>query len=497
MLCAIIKGPSQAQIEVQLTKARSLVNLVELRLDLFDEWSFDYLKSLQQAFALDMIFTLRSQAQGGRFKGSTKQQLALLVELAALQPTYLDVEYPVSKAVIKKLTGSFPDVKLILSHHNLIETPLDLNELAQKMQQIPAYFYKIAVMALSTLDALHLINWHLSTCASPFKNRMIMISLGLEGQVTRILAPIIGSPLTYGTVEEEELLSGMLSITQLKQCYRHEQLTSKTAVFGLIGDPITGSISQETHNALFQTLALDAVYIKMRIQCDELEQFFTLVKSLPLAIKGLSVTMPLKEAVLAYVDEIEAASLPIQAINTLHFEDRKIKGYNTDSWGALNVMEKHGAVKDKQLLLIGAGGVAKAIAHEAVKRGAHVTIANRDFKKAELLANLIKGVARQLELLKAFDPYQILVNCTPSEQPCPLDALSADHLLMETKTKPKLTAFLKEGRQKGCELIFGYQLFVEQAVGQFAIWFNQTLSPSLVREILSDRALKCLKCPSL
>ena len=211
--------------------------------------------------------------------------------------------------------------------------------------------------------------------AGPGKTRgnVIAISMGTHGQISRILAPIFRNPITYASLAEElQSAPGQLSAELLLNRYHYASLRPHTSLYGLIGDPIDKSISDATHNALFHHLGLNAVYVKMVVKAEELPEFFHFAKQLP--FKGLSVTMPLKESVLPHLDHIDSKARNIRAVNTLVFDEGMISGFNTDGIGALNAIEQVKPVKNQRVVLLGAGGSAKAIADEAHQPGAQLTL---------------------------------------------------------------------------------------------------------------------------
>lgn len=439
MISVVIKGPSLKEAEEQIEKALPYADLVELRLDCFHTLDIE---SLRKKFSIPMIFKN---------------------ELAHLKPEYIDLEEG-SQNIPK-------GINLIISYHNFNETPVDLDAIYKRMQKTPAQIYKIAVMANNTLDALRLMIFAKS------KKNLIAISMGPYGQISRILGPIIGTPITYACLDEP-IAPGQVPAKTLIEQYGYRKLNPDTAIYGLIGHPVDKSISAITHNKVFKDH--NAVYVKMSVLPEELPQFLELAKLLP--FKGLSVTMPLKEHVASLVDRVEFEE--IQAVNTVVFENDKLIGFNTDGVGALNAIEKHMLVKDKQLVVIGAGGSAKAIAAEAKKRGAYLIIINRNKEKAMQLARQLDCKGKGLDELTG--PYDILINCTSSPMPISQDAIFQNALVMDINTLPKNTEFLKKAKEKGCRTISGYHMFIEQALLQFEIWFKQPISN--VRKIIEEES---------
>jgi len=488
MICVAIKGPSFSEIRQQIEKAGPNADLIELRLDGFTNLNLDELKSLRSEYSIPMIFTLRSQSQGGNYLKSEEQRLADIRELAKLDPEYLDIENDVFPDFIHEISSQHPKIKIILSYHNFNEIPKDLNEIYRKMQKSPAHYYKIAVTPSNCLDTIKFMSW------SKKHKGLIAICMGAQGQINRILGPAVGCPITYAAISENlQSAPGQLSAETLIQKYHHRKLNPGTAIYGLIGDPVDKSISDTTHNALIAEWDLDAVYVKIQIRVEELEEFLEHAKQLPFA--GLSVTMPLKEHVLPYLDTIDPKALEIGAVNTLLFEKGKIFGYNTDGIGALNAIERVAKVKGKNMVIIGAGGATKAIAFEALQRGARVTIVNRDADKAAKVAQQLgcesKGLDRFEECSK--EGYDIIINGTPVEMPISADDLLPHTIAMDIKTRAMETAFLKHAKEKNCRIVYGYEMFVEQAAGQFQLWFDDKIDLEKSREFLKHQAEQCLQ----
>lgn len=488
MICVVIKGPTFEEARQQISKAIAFANLIELRLDCFASLDLAALKSLRSHFSIPMIFTLRSQIQGGNYTKSEECRLADIRRLTELKPEYFDLENHVSASFIKEISSQCPEIKLIFSYHNFTDTPEDLDKLYREMQKTSAHFYKIAVTANNCLDALRLVCWAKNT-----NNNLIAISMGPHGQISRIIGPTIGCPITYAALEDDQKSApGQLSAQTLIERYNHHSINLETALYGLIGDPVDQSISDETHNDLMKTCGLNAVYVKIQVNPGELSDFFQFAKQLP--FRGLSVTMPLKEQILPFLDGIHPEAREIGAANTLCFEKGKIFGFNTDGIGALNAIEKEISVKGKRIVIIGAGGASKAIAYEAQRRGGLVTILNRDESKAHKIAAHLHCSGKGLDCMAscADAGYDILINCTPVPLPIHSDYILPQTVVMDIKTKPKETSFLQHALEKECQIVYGYRMFVEQAVGQFNLWFQDQINPQESRQILESKSAKLI-----
>ncbi len=439
MLCGVVTGPSLKEVQQQIEEAVQYADSVELRWDCFDSLDFKI------SCPIPMIFTLRPLSQGGFYKGSETSRLQHLEKLLEQKPDYVDLEFTVLDEDLKRFE-KYP-VKIILSYHDFECTPDDLEGLLANLKKKPADFYKIATHANTTLDSLRMLNFSKNA-----GKQVIGICMGDYGTITRIL-----NHWSYASIGQP-IARGQLSLKELMECYRFKSINDETAIFGLIGDPVDKSPSNFTHNNVFSFYNQNAVYVKMRITADELDAFFKEIKSLN--FKGLSVTMPLKEAVMPFLDTIDTKASSIGAVNTIIFQDDKKIGFNTDCTGALAAIEEKMCVKGKKIFIIGAGGSAKAIASEALLKGADVTIFNRTLKPNTKHLNEITN------------DYDLLINCTPDEMPISPEIIKEQSVIMDIKSVPKWTTLLVEAKLKNCTLIFGYEMFIHQAIGQFELWSN-------------------------
>lgn len=432
-LCVGIKNREQ------LSLCKDIADLVELRLDLYN-WTEEDVK----ASPLPVLITPASLDP------------EVIRKAASLNPDYLDIDMRAPICV---------EGKIICSFHDFTSIPEDLDSLLFEMKKRPAHYYKIAVTPKSTLEALKFLLW-----AKSQDEKIIAVGMGPFGQITRILGPVIGTPITYASLEDgQEVAPGQLPAKILLERYHHRSLNSDTSVFGLIGDPVEQSISDVTHNCYMEEIGLNAVYVKMVVPPQDLPEFLKAAKQLP--FKGLSVTMPLKEAIMPFLDTIDPEAQEIGAVNTLLFEEGKILGFNTDGKGACDAI---GDVDGKRIVLLGAGGAAKAIAYEAAKRGALVTVLNRDPERASKLGFNYDSLDRI-----GHYPYDILINCTPT-MPIPPEAILPEAIVMDITTRPRETPLLQCALEKGCKVIYGEEMFLRQAAFQFKIWLYGAINGSKI-----------------
>lgn len=410
------------------------VDGIELRLDLFPRLDTVALQSFLNSSSFPIMFTFRGGA------------CDLILKCLQLKPDYFDLEYDRPQDFLSSTIISHPETKFIISYHNFIETPEDLEGIYWEMKKIAAHGYKIACLATSTNDALRML------LLSKKYPDLSVICMGENGQFARVLGPVVGNLIDYACAGEKTA-PGQLTVQEMQDIYRYRALNQETHIYGLIGDPIDMSIGHLYHNEVFQTRGINAVYVKMSVKQEELLCFFSLAERL--GFKGLSVTMPLKELVIP-----ESG-----AINTLRFERGKKIGINTDGQGALDAIEKKCLVKGKIILILGAGGAAYAIALEAMARGATCWILNRSEKKGELLAKVLGCHA-------GMPPdYDILINCAPIAI---LDVIRPRSLVMDIVYVPKVTAFIKRAIEQGCEIVYGEEMFFNQAKAQTEFWLGSS-----------------------
>jgi len=250
-------------------------------------------------------------------------------------------------------------------------------------------------------------------------------------------------------------------------------------IYAIIGDPVAHSLSPVMHNAAFDKLGMDAVYLAFRVSKGELGDAIRGAKSLGIA--GLNVTIPLKEKALFFVDA-EKVAKKIGAINTIDFSSGTPIGYNTDGIGSQRVLkETVDEIKGKKVLIFGAGGAAKAISFYLDAEGARVTIANRTKKRAAQLASKLRNasaIGLDTELKKHIKDSDILINATsvgmhPHEDATLVNAdmMHQDLVVFDIVYNPVETKLLREAKRAGVKkIVDGVKMLVYQGAASFRIW---------------------------
>ena len=254
---------------------------------------------------------------------------------------------------------------------------------------------------------------------------------------------------------------------------------SKT--FAVIGDPIDHSLSPNIHSAAFRELNLENSYIAYRIPKGELSEGIESLKKIK--IDGFNVTIPHKVEMMKYLDKMDESCSVIGAVNTVTNTEGILKGYNTDMDGFLDPFKKKEIkIQDTKILLLGAGGAARAIvAGVAKEKAKHITIANRTLQNANNLtqfANKIGLDANAITIENVGDDlkdYDIIVNATSvglKNEPSPisLESIKPETIVYDIVYMPMNTDFLKKAKGKGAKIIYGYEMLLGQAVRAFEIW---------------------------
>lgn len=442
----------------------SAVEGIEFRLDLWPKVDLAEIERLLYNAPRPIMLTLRKASQGGKFLGTEEEREALIERLLALSPPYFDLEGEMRQEFIEKAVKNHPETRFILSHHDFEKTPENLSEIYQSLSRYSPFTCKIAAMAHSTNDALRMLLF------AKNHSGMSAICMGEKGEFARVLGKVVGNRIDYAILRGHGKTGpGQLTVEELVDIYHYPTLNPKTAIYGLIGNPVAKSPGHIHHNGVFQKRNVNALYIKMIVDPEELETFIHYAKKI--GIRGLSVTIPLKEKILSLIDEIDPKIRQIGAVNTLLFKEGRIYGINTDGAGALDAIEKKEKCKGKKIVLIGAGGAARGIAFEAQARGAHLVILNRTLDRAKELAALVSGKAGSLsEVPRDAD---ILINCSPDPMPIDPNCIPSHALVMDIVISPKETPFLQEAQTRGCRVVYGEEMFLNQAAGQTKFWLDR------------------------
>jgi 3-dehydroquinate dehydratase/shikimate dehydrogenase len=417
-----------------------------------------------------VIATCRRAASGGKFRGSVASQLDILGKASALGCQLVDVELQTAQkckpAQLQKLRSRSA---LILSFHDFRGTK-KLDETLEKMRAFPADFYKIVSTATTLFDNVSMIKF-LGREAD--NNSIVGMCMGEQGLISRVLGVRAGSVFTFASVSPgEETAPGQVTALELRSVYRIETVDAATRVYGVAGDPIGHSLSPAIMNAAFRRENVNAVYLALHAKT--LKDLLSCVREIP--IHGLSITMPYKEAILPFLDNTDSHTTKIGACNTVvRAQDGKLYGFNTDTSGVVRPLERRlSTLQDAKILVLGAGGAARAAIFGLKERGAEVFILNRSLAPAQKLARRAHARSIKRADLKKY-AFDVIINATPvgmgnsRETPLQEKEINARYVF-DMIYDPAETQLLKLAKQRGAQIIPGIEMFVHQAARQFEIW---------------------------
>jgi 3-dehydroquinate dehydratase/shikimate dehydrogenase len=445
----------------------------------FLEFRLDYLKQPASALPkikrfLEMhqyvtaIATCRRAENGGNFKGSLALQLEILTKAAAAGCQLLDLELEsglrCKPDVIARLRSR---ATLILSFHDFRGTRA-LEKTLEKMLSVTADYYKIVTTATTLSDNVTLMKF---LQAESDKHALIGLCMGEQGIISRVLGVRAGSTFTFAAVSADQRTApGQISSQQLRSIYRIEQVDAATRVYGVAGDPVGHSLSPVIMNTALRRENVNAVYLALHAKT--LKDLLSCVREIPL--HGLSITMPYKQAILEHLDNTDTHTSKVGACNTVvRGQDGKLYGFNTDTAGVVRPLEQRITIEGAKVLVLGAGGAARAAVFGLKERGAEVWVMNRTTAKGQKLARQAKArTVKRPDLKKmAFD---VIVNATPvgmtgNESPLKEHEMQAK-IVFDMVYDPVETPLLRMARAKGLAVIPGVEMFVHQAARQFEIW---------------------------
>lgn len=300
--------------------------------------------------------------------------------------------------------------------------------------------------------------------------------------------------MTYATFSEDRKMApGQLSYKQMKEEFRYDKITKDTAILGVIADPVAHSLSPVVHNACIREAKLDMLYLPFRVPKEYLEEFIKI--SPEMGVRGLSVTIPHKEKCLKCINVLDDNVAGIRAANTIVFKEINAYGYNTDCTAAIESLKRTIETKypeekplaGRRFLILGAGGVARAIAFGLVRSDAQVFISARDHRKADDLAQALDCKFIDWAARANFET-SVIVNCTPvgmfpnmDETPFDAEWLDKQTIVFDTIYNPEQTMLIKHAREAGCTTITGVDMFVLQAAEQYRLFTGQEPNIKTIR----------------
>jgi 3-dehydroquinate dehydratase/shikimate dehydrogenase len=465
-ICLTVSAATTAELRTARDAAET-ADLVELRLDT--------VRDPDVAGALSgrtrpVLITCRAAWEGGHFTGSEEERLRLLDAAWTRGAEFVDVEHraPGARAFLERTRGE----RVVLSHHDFDGIPRDLAGLFDTLSVTRADVVKLAVTARRVSDALPLF-----ALGQKADRSFVALAMGAAGLSTRLLAARIGSRWSYAG----SAAPGQLSPSRMVDEFRFRAVTARTAVYGVVGNPVLHSLSPAMHNAAFEAAGIDGVYLP--VEAADADDFLRFADAL--GMRGASVTAPFKLA-LASAAKGDAEARRVGAINTLRRGSAGWDATNTDIEGFLAPLEARLPLDGIRASILGAGGAARAAAAALRSRGARVVVHARRLPQAEAVAAALEVEAA--EWPPARGSWDLLVNTTPvgtaprvNDSPWP-DGVFDGRLVYDLVYNPPQTRLLGDAARAGCDTLGGLDMLVAQARRQFEWWTGVRPDAGVMRE---------------
>ena len=492
--------------------------LVELRLD----WLRDPRKALprisgllravsrlQRGRSVVLQATCRRRENGGRFRGSVAEQMEILRRAAEAGCRVLDLEIESAEAAGQEAVESLRRrALLILSIHDFRRTPA-LAAAASRLRRFPAEVYKVVPTATRqsdncrTLDFLRSVAARNPKRAEPLEKQKqeqwVAFSMGAAGVPSRVLALSRGSAFVYAACPPPRQMNaslvrnrndkppafsapsapGQIDSDVLRNSYRAEKLSRRSALYGLLGNPVGHSLGAAIHNAAFRSAGVDAVYVPLL--SSDLKDFRSAADRYPLA--GFSVTVPHKQGILRWVDRMDRRVQAAGAANTVRVRRGRWEAINTDVEGiavplrkALRLGRDEKLPRDFRALIVGNGGAARAawVALRELKCR-DISVTGRSPARVRAFTRTLGGEAIPIGALRR-EQFDLLVHATsvgmwPKTEACLLRSEQVNaRLVFDLVYNPAETRLLEIARARGCRTISGLEMFLAQAARQFEYW---------------------------
>ncbi len=480
-LCVAVQGATVSELISRAEAALKDSVFIEFRLDLLPKpaAALPELKALlARRRDITAIATCRRKPSGGKFTGSLNAELEILLKAAETGCHIVDLEIESAEQCSRPQLAKFRAAlrtagsSLLISSHDFTRTrrPEGLNQTAQRVAAYEPDFVKVVTTARTLADNLSVLQMIEDQSLNA---HVVGIAMGEEGLISRVLSPRAGAAFTFASsAEGAETAAGQVPARTLLDLYRLEQLDQATRIFAVAGNPIAHSLSPLMHSTAFRRENVNAVMLPLKVK--SLDDLLTVVRDLPL--DGVAVTMPLKQEVLPHLANMDPLTGRIGACNTLRTgADGKLYGFNTDVAGIIRPLERRMRLPGARILVLGAGGAARAAVFGLVEQGAEVFVVNRTHEKAVALARKAKAHVLGQSML-AKQRFDAIINTTPCgmtgiKQQLPLkeSELNAS-LVFDLVYTPLETPLLKLAKARGLAVISGLEMFVQQGARQFEIW---------------------------
>jgi 3-dehydroquinate dehydratase / shikimate dehydrogenase len=452
------------------------VDWLEVRADLTGELDPKPLR--KQLGGRKLLYTLRSRAEGGSFDGSPEGRKRRLLD-AAGRFDLIDLE--AQRDLSPDLLKAIPPEKRVISWHGPATGLPGLQSCFERMATVDAVLYKLVPAAAQAGEELP----PLLLLASLERRDVIAFSTGAAGAWTRLVAPHLGAPVVYGALGDVPGAPGQIPIRRLREDFGLPELRPVQALFGIVGNPVSHSLSPRLHNAAYAALNIPALYVPFHVE--SFGDFWLEVVEAPvleqvgIPLRGLSVTTPYKEAALAVAGAASPRSEQINAANTLVWNDGVWEAETTDPDGVVLPLRRRGIdPASRTAAVVGTGGAGRAAAEGLLMAGARVTLVNRGAERGRHAAEALRLPFVPLDEFRPED-FDLLVNATSLGRtdgeplPFPVEDLRPGTVVIDLVYGEQPTPLVRAAGERGLVTVDGREVLVGQAAGQFRMMTGQEL----------------------
>ncbi|MCP9495098.1 MAG: shikimate dehydrogenase [Pyrinomonadaceae bacterium MAG19_C2-C3] len=513
LICVSLAAFRVVELLPSMRGAAHHADIFEIRADYFNEAErqvfLNELPALLEHAPRRLIVTLRSREQGGHVFDDEAppgideradfhtRALRLLIPHDGLIDIELDLaRHFQMREQSSTMNAAFEWRHVICSHHDFDGGAHIIEAAYHELAATPARVLKLATTARDAIDCLPVIRTLRQ--ATNEGRELIALAMGVAGVMTRILAPLFDSLLTYAAVDDKHATArGQVTAHAMHDLYRTPKLDEDTFITGLIGNTVAHSLSPHIHNRAFTAQSVNAVYLPF--ETHDLDAFMRRMvhpktRETAWNLRGLSVTAPHKQNIIPYLDDMDDAAREVGAVNTIVIKGDELHGYNTDARAALVPLEGLIDLYDKRVAVIGAGGACRAVLWSLREAGAHATVYARDTTRAAI-AQTYGASCEKLEDAN-FAAFDVVINTTPlgtrgtpreHETPAVAGQLRGARIVYDLVYNPSETRFMKEARIASCFAVGGLEMLIAQAAAQWTLWTGHDTAPlDVMREAARD-----------
>lgn len=442
------------------------------------------------SFPKPCLATVRHVLDGGRSELDDRARAETLRRALRAGARGIDVEAWSDEAASLVKEAREIGALCVISRHVLDGTPSadQLLEMLREARALGADVAKIATRLASPADAVALVRaaWRAQAEGIPFA------LMAVNDPFLRLMAPQLGMALAYASVPgATSAAAGQVPAPELRRAWTSGApagpATGSTRAAFILGHPVAHSRSPAMQNAAFAAAGIDARYLALDVAPDGLAAALSGLKAT--SALGCNVTIPHKEAALALVDELDPSARAAGAVNTVVFRDGRAIGHNTDGAGAVDALREHGVkLPGSRVLVVGAGGAARGVAHALKAAGADVTVTNRTPGRAAALGFPTIPWERIPDVMRNVD---LLVNATSlgmkgERVPAPLDKMMPGSAVFDCVYGD--TPLLRDARERGLHAVPGDAMLLHQGARAFTLWTGKPAPVHVMKQALEARA---------